>query len=314
MRRKRDARGGGRDSDSDVQVVASPSPPAKRRRRAASVASVESVESVASVASVASVESVESVASVESESESASAPESESSPHRAHRAHRARRFVGIDIGTRNFSVDLLDAETSEHQMYLLDLLVQRDPRTGRWCRFKMEERLAPDLVDRLVSAFDHHLRNADMVGIEGQMRRNMAVLGMVLQAVIEERYPNLPVVKLAAPSVRKYLGAKLGTDLAGSGRQYEESKDAGKRTVEMVLGAKRWAKYARAFRKVSVDRRGRRKTEVRIDPGDAMLMTLYMRDNYAKLLRNRRRAPVVQRSTANDFDRPVRVLRLTVPA
>lgn len=220
------------------------------------------------------------------------------------------KLVAIDIGTRNFGVDVykVGKRRGTHWLYLLDLLVQRDA-SGHWCRFKMEERLVYDLCARLVDGFRPKLKNATMVGIEVQMTRRMAVVGNVLQAVIQERFPNVCVVKLSPRAVRKHMGAKLKTDLAGKKRTYEQSKGAATRTVKTMLGSK-WTSYASAFRKTEVTKSKKKTSKVRIDPGDAMLMALYMRDNLEKLRKARFRAPSSKRVTLTHDERPIRALKL----
>lgn len=224
------------------------------------------------------------------------------------------RLVAIDVGTRNFGVDVFETSKNAHWLYLMDLLVQRDA-SGRWCRFNMEERLVYDLCVRLVEGLRPKLKSATMVGIESQMTRRMAVVGNVLQAVIQERFPHVCVVKLSPRAVRRYMGEKLQTDLAGKKRTYKQSKSAASRTVKAVLGSK-WTKYAAAFRKPVVSKKptAKKRTEVRIDPGDAMLMALYMRDNLSKLRAARFKAPAMKRVTLTRDERPIRALKLTVDA
>ena len=212
-------------------------------------------------------------------------------------------FVAIDIGTRNFGVDVYDSDAGEHRLYLLDLLVAQDA-AGRWRRVRMEERLVPDLAAQLVDAFARHIASAALVGIEAQMTRRMAVLAAVLAATIEQRYPDVTVVKLCPRSVRLHMGRALGVQLAtpagGRKRTYRESKAAAQVAVRAALGERRWAQYCAAFR---------RRREVRIDPGDALLMALYMRSERAALLRARARPPTLTRTPETDAA-PVRLLRL----
>jgi hypothetical protein len=208
------------------------------------------------------------------------------------RPTRRRPYIlGIDVGSRNLGVCVLNAFTRRTRIWNVDPLLAKD-RLGKWRNVKYEERRVYKFVDMLVREFAMYLERACIVGIERQMRGRFRVIAHVLHAVIAERYgANLHCVSVDPKFTRNRMERMYGqrmtqTNTAARSEEevYDESKALSQKLCARLMGRELYEQAETTFRKYNPRAK---KTESKADDAlEAMLIALGLRDYGEEAVKN----------------------------
>lgn len=167
--------------------------------------------------------------------------------------------VGVDPGRVNLGLCFLDRFTHDAELYHIDHTIVFDFESGFTRKAEQEEKHVFSVVEKLVEDFAQYFKDAHIVVVEKQMRREHLIFAATLVAYLHGRYTTR-VFNVSPVSVRAFFGIR--------DPDYNERKGLSLIAVEPFLSP-------RAFRDCLCEFAKPGDFQCHADAQEAMLLAVY---------------------------------------
>jgi len=223
-------------------------------------------------------------------------------------------IVGIDIGTRNLGVGMIQRDTPMHKKGLffnVDMYIGRD-KDGKWREIEFEQSTVFQIVNGLFDDFDDLLLKARCIGVElqpfstGRTKGKkkfkgksdgsaangikMKLISAVIVATATARYPQARVMFMNTKFTRGKLQQMYKKRMLGN-VDYDGSKAASMALGKHLLSADKFKTMMDRFAQTFTAPDGKKKKEQKCDPLEAFLIALVLESHEAEAWAKFKRPP-----------------------
>ena len=177
-------------------------------------------------------------------------------------------IIGIDVGRVNLGMSVVNVETGEARLHMIDVTLRMNPLTGKVSKMKWQEKHVYRVFEKLIDDFDATLKKTQTVLVEKQMRREHLMSTAVMIAYLHGKYPQIKAYEVSPRSVRHFFGI--------SQKSYAKNKLASIVAASKFIDAATMSAAALKFDK--------KDGHVHPDHFEALLLALYYYYNKKKVV------------------------------
>ena len=165
-------------------------------------------------------------------------------------------ICAIDVGWRNLAICFISIESGNFYTRKIDIVKSFNKK-------KFEERMTVEYVQNLIHDNEDAFKKVSLCVIEQQMKRKCLIIQHVIRAFMICR--GIPCTFISPRSVRSYFNISTGN--------YQRNKNMSVMKVKQIIPKDKYNNEVNIHKKKD-------------DVADAILIALYTRDNYAKIVDN----------------------------